>query len=381
VGLISTVNAIIGDDVLDTGFHVTTPDSLDVQRYLAKMVSAGLTHVILETTSHGWAQYRVDACEIDIGVITNITHEHLDEHGSFQNYLAAKARLFESLAETVPKPWGNPRLAVLNADDASVDYIKEIHPSPYLTYGLTTGADITAMDIHSDLTGIRFNASGPDWDVLVNSKLVGIYNVSNCLASLTVAISGLGINPRLASEGIARLDGIPGRMELIDLGQNFTTIIDFAHTPNAIKNAIATARTLTNGKVIVTFGSAGLRDTAKRRLMAEIAVGNADLVIFTAEDPRTEPLDRILEEMAVGARSKGGVENETFWLVPDRRKAIRFSLSLAFPGDVVLACGKGHEKSMCFGEIEYSWDDRLAMKAALAEYLGIEGPDMPFLPT
>jgi UDP-N-acetylmuramoyl-L-alanyl-D-glutamate--2,6-diaminopimelate ligase len=381
VGMISTVNAVIGDQVLDTGFHVTTPDSPDVQRYLAKMVSAGLTHVILETTSHGWAQYRVDACEIDVGVVTNITHEHLDEHGSYQNYLTAKARLFESLAVTVPKPWGNPRLAVLNADDSSFGYLKNIHPSPCQSYGLSPGADITAKDIHSDLTGIRFTAFGSGWDVMVTSKLVGAYNILNCLAALTVAVSGLGINPGLASDGIARLEGISGRMELIDLGQNFTAIVDFAHTPNALKNAIATARKLTNGKVIVAFGSAGLRDTVKRYLMAEIGAENADLTILTAEDPRTEPLDRILEEMAVGARSKGSVENETFWTIPDRRKAIRFSLSLALPGDVVMVCGKGHEQSMCFGEIEYPWDDRLAMRAALAEYLGVEGPEMPFLPT
>jgi UDP-N-acetylmuramoyl-L-alanyl-D-glutamate--2,6-diaminopimelate ligase len=381
VGMISTVNAVFGDEVLDTGFHVTTPDSLDMQHYLAEMVNAGMTHVILETTSHGWAQYRVDACEIDVGVVTNITHEHLDEHGSFQNYLAAKARLFESLAVTVPKSGGNPRLAVLNADDASFGYLKKIHPSPCRSYGLLPGADITAQDIQCDLYGIRFKALASEWDVLVTSKLVGAYNVSNCLAALTVAVSGLGINPGIASDGIAKLEGISGRMELIDIGQNFKAIVDFAHTPNALKNAITVARTFTNGKVIVVFGSAGLRDTGKRYLMAEIGVESADLTILTAEDPRNEPLDRILDEMAVGARSKGGVENETFWTVPDRRKAIRFSLSLAFPGDVVMVCGKGHEQSMCFGEIEYPWDDRLAMRAALAEYLGVEGPEMPFLPT
>src|SRR5687768_9275624 len=147
-GMISTVNAVIGDEVLDTGFHVTTPDAHDVQRYLARMVEAGLTHVILETTSHGWAQYRVDACEFDIGIVTNITHEHMDEHGNYENYRAAKARLFSSLEKTSEKPQGNPRLGVINRDDVkSFDFLNEFIKVRKLNYGLVKGADVRAMDI------------------------------------------------------------------------------------------------------------------------------------------------------------------------------------------------------------------------------------------
>ena len=144
-GMISTVNAVIGDEVLDTGFHVTTPDAHDVQRYLARMVEAGLTHVVLETTSHGWAQYRVDACEFDIGVVTNITHEHMDEHGNYENYRAAKARLFSSLEVTSEKPQGNPRLGVINRDDRkSFDFLNEFIRVKKLNYGLGAGADVRA---------------------------------------------------------------------------------------------------------------------------------------------------------------------------------------------------------------------------------------------
>ena len=146
-GMISTVNAVIGDEVLDTGFHVTTPDAHDVQRYLAKMVDAGLTHVVLETTSHGWSQHRVDACEFDIGVITNITHEHFDEHGSYENYRAAKARLFSSLENTHPKPQGNPRLAVLNRDDRSFDFLNDFVETNKITYGVKADAQVQATDI------------------------------------------------------------------------------------------------------------------------------------------------------------------------------------------------------------------------------------------
>src|SRR5215216_3031132 len=381
-GMISTVNAVIGDDVLDTGFHVTTPDAHDVQRYLARMVEAGLTHVVLETTSHGWSQYRVDACEFDIGVVTNITHEHMDEHGSYENYRAAKARLFSSLEITQPKPQENPRLAVINRDDVkSFDFLNDFIKVNKVNYGLGEVSDVRATDIHYGPLGIHFTAQSKDFDVQVTSKLVGAYNVSNCLAALTATVCGLRIAPEIAARGIGSLEGIPGRMERIDMGQNFTAIVDFAHTSNALKVILETARAMTQGRVIAVFGSAGLRDKEKRRMMAETSAELADLTVLTAEDPRTESLEEILDEMAAGARSRGGSEGETFWRVPDRGEAIRFALSLARDGDIVLSCGKGHEQSMCFGAREHLWDDQIAMRAALSELLGVEGPKMPYLPT
>jgi UDP-N-acetylmuramoyl-L-alanyl-D-glutamate--2,6-diaminopimelate ligase len=390
-GMISTVNAVIGDEVLDTGFHVTTPDAHDVQRYLAQMVEAGLTHVILETTSHGWAQHRVDACEFDVGVVTNITHEHMDEHGSYENYRAAKARLFSNLEVTSEKPQGNPRLGVINRDDArSFDFLNDFIKVKKLNYGLAEDANVRAVDVRYSPSGIHFTAKSRDFSVPVSSKLVGAFNISNCLAALTVTVCGLKIKPEIAAQGIASLEGIPGRMERIDMGQNFTAIVDFAHTPNALKVALKAAKDMLayrgegkgdRGRVIAVFGSAGLRDKAKRRMMAEVSAELADLTVLTAEDPRTESLEEILEEMAAGARSRGGREGETFWRVPDRGEAIRFALRLAREGDIVLACGKGHEQSMCFGAREHSWDDRTAMRAALSELLGVEGPRMPYLPT
>jgi len=392
-GLISTVNAVIGDEVLDTGFHVTTPDAPDVQRYLAQMVDAGLTHVVLETTSHGLAQHRVDASQYDIAVVTNITHEHLDEHGSYQNYRAAKGRLFELLAETAEKQQGNPRLGVLNLDDEkSYSYLHSIKNLNQVCYGLTPKADIYAENIQYDPSGLRFDVVGKEFRVQARSNLVGAYNVSNCLAAFSAAVAGLGIDPKVAAEGIAALPGIPGRMERIDLGQDFTAIVDFAHTPNALKVSLETARQILPSpptplpkgegrkRVIAVFGSAGLRDREKRRMMAETSAQLADVSVLTAEDPRTESLDGILEEMAAGARSKGAVEEKTFWRVPDRREAIRFAVKMAKPGDLVISCGKGHEQSMCFGTTEYPWDDRTAMRAALSELLGVDGPLMPYLP-
>jgi UDP-N-acetylmuramoyl-L-alanyl-D-glutamate--2,6-diaminopimelate ligase len=215
----------------------------------------------------------------------------------------------------------------------------------------------------------------------VNSSLVGQFNVSNCLAALAAAVCGLGVDAQTAARGIAALPGVPGRMERIDLGQPFTAIVDFAHTPNALRVAIETVRNMTDKRVIVIFGSAGLRDKEKRRLMAEVAAQLADISILTAEDPRTESLEGILEEMAAGAKMHAGVEGKTFFRVPDRGEAIRLGIRIAQSGDIVMACGKGHEQSMCFGTTEYPWDDRTAMRAALSEWMGIKGPQMPALPT
>jgi UDP-N-acetylmuramoyl-L-alanyl-D-glutamate--2,6-diaminopimelate ligase len=380
-GLISTVNAVIGDEVLDTGFHVTTPDAPDVQKYLARMIAHGLSHVVLETTSHGLAQYRVDACEFDVGIVTNITHEHLDQHGSYENYRTAKARLFQFLEKTISKPQGNPRLSVLNRDDSSYEYLSRIVHRPLVSYGLNDASDIRADTVIYSPEGIHFDAVGPDFCIPVTSPLMGEYNVSNCLAALAAAICGLRIDPEIAADGIAALTGVPGRMELIKLGQPFIAIVDFAHTPNALRVAIETARRMSDKRVIVIFGSAGLRDREKRCKMAKVAAELADVSILTAEDPRTESLDEILAEMVVGAHAAGGKEGKTFWCVPDRGEAIRFGVRLAQSGDIVIACGKGHEQSMCFNTTEYPWDDRIAMRAALSELKGVIGPQMPFLPT
>jgi len=391
-GLISTVSAIIGDETLDTGFHVTTPDALEVQSYLARMVAAGLTHCVLEVTSHGLAQQRVTGCEFDVAVITNITHEHLDYHKTFENYRAAKGLLFESLTTSAPKPGGLPKAAVLNLDDSSYDYLNSITHVKRYRYSLKPGAEFWAEDILYAPDGLHFRAVSAGLEIPVNTALVGEYNLSNCLAAIAATVGALGLQPEAARRGIAALHGVPGRMERVDLGQPFTAMVDFAHTPNALRRTLETARKMLltteseerkkeKGRVVAVFGSAGLRDVEKRRLMAEVSAELADLTVLTAEDPRTEALDAILEMMAAGARSKGGVEEKSFYRVPDRAQAIRFAVRLAQPGDIVLVCGKGHEQSMCFGTTEYPWDDRTAVRAALAEVLGVPGPEMPKLPT
>ncbi len=380
-GMISTVNAIIGDEELDTGLHVTTPEAFEVQAYLRRYVDAGITHVILETTSHGLAARRVSGADFDIGVVTNITHEHLDYHGSWDAYLRAKTLLFEGLS--VPKPKLRPiePLAVLNMDDQSYEHLQARTAARQVCYGLDRRAEVWASDIQNTARILRYTAHGPGFELPIETQMIGNYNVSNSLAALSAAVIGLGIDPEVAAKGIRALTGIPGRMERIDLGQDFLAVVDFAHTPFALRSALEAGRKMTAGRVIAVFGSAGLRDKQKRRMMAEFSAQLADLTILTAEDPRTESLDDILTEMAAGAEEQGGQRDKTYFCIPDRGAAIRFAVQQARPGDLVFALGKGHEQSMCFGETEYPWDDRTAMRSALADLLEVDGPGMPLLPT
>ncbi len=380
-GLVSSVSAKIDGTVLDTGLHVTTPDPMDLQALLRQMVEDGLTHCVLEATSHGLAQHRVAACEFDVGVVTNITHEHLDFHGSYDAYREAKGRLISGLSDSAVKPGAPEKSAVLNRDDESFGYLDPLVKVRKITYGFDAHADVRGSALESGPEGLRMIVERGGKETELRTFMLGAYNAANVLAAFGVAVYVLGIDPKIGAAAISDFEGVPGRMERIDLGQDFLAIVDFAHTPNALKEALTAARTLTDGRVISVFGSAGLRDQAKRRMMAEISAELADLSILTAEDPRTEPLDDILEEMAEGVRGKGGKENATFWRIPDRGDAIRRAVGLAETGDLVIACGKGHEQSMCFGETEYPWDERIAMRAALAEHLSVPGPEMPELPT
>ena len=379
-GMISTVNAIIGGKEVDTGFHVTTPEAPEVQKYLAMMVEAGLTHVVLEATSHGLSQHRVTACNFDVGVVTNITHEHLDYHKTYEDYRAAKGLLFSQLGKVEKKHKIEP-LAVLNKDDSSFEYLRGVSSANVTAYSLVQETDLCAKNIQSHLDGFSFEIKFRNKLIPVKSHLFGEYNVANCLAAFAATVVGLGVSLEEARTGIESMSGVPGRMEQINLGQTFSAIVDFAHTPNALKNTLETARKMTSGKIIAVFGSAGLRDREKRRIMAKISAQLADITILTAEDPRTESLNDILNEMGDAAECAGAIMNRNLFQVPDRGAAIEKAVQSAKPGDMVIVCGKGHEQSMCFGEIEYAWDDRTALKAALAHLLEINGPQMPYLPT
>ncbi|MEM7347931.1 MAG: UDP-N-acetylmuramoyl-L-alanyl-D-glutamate--2,6-diaminopimelate ligase [Chloroflexota bacterium] len=368
VGMINTVGAVIGSEVLTTGLHTTTPDSPDVQRYLAQMVKSQTDICLLEVTSHGLTHHRVTGCDFDIAIVTNITHEHLDLHGSLDNYRAAKASLFESLASAADK--GQQKIAILNCDDWSFEYLKRrLEPLGIAWLGYSQNdhpeATVTAHQITYYPDKTSFAVESGAYSFPVETTLLGDYNVSNCLAAATAALNVLEIPVSQIQAGVTALPGISGRMERLDEGQPFIAIVDFAHTPNALRRALASAQMLTAGRVIAIFGCAGLRDLEKRVSMGEIAAELADFTIITAEDPRTESLDAIIDTTAQAMMAQGSIEGQTFERVPDRGRALYRAVQLANPDDVVITLGKGHEQSMCFGEIEYPWDDAVALRTAL----------------
>jgi UDP-N-acetylmuramoyl-L-alanyl-D-glutamate--2,6-diaminopimelate ligase len=434
-GLISTVNAVVpsreagalADTVYDTGLHTTTPDAMEIQHYLAMMRDAGTGDAVLETTSHGLVQHRVTGCEFDVAVITNITHEHLDFHGSVQAYREAKSMLFRALMKGVPKP-GIPKTSVLNRDDDSFGLLASIPAERTVTYGIGAAgrlssrrrrpsADpqirrpmdaglpeqerqiaLTAWDIRQSPTGSEFNVElamgAPPGRELARwslwTPLCGTFNIYNVLAATAAALA-LGVDVPAIQAGVRALAAIPGRMERIDREQAFTAIVDFAHTPNGLARALEAARGLAIsspdtgsqilGRVIAVFGCAGLRDREKRRLMGEVAARLADITVITAEDPRTEDLDAIMAETAGAMAGSGRMEGRDFLRVADRQLAIRCAVRKARPGDVVIVCGKGHEQSMCFGSVEYPWRDQDALAWALDAEQGTEAPPPFVLPT
>lgn len=350
-GMISTIS--------NPGLHVTTPNPLVLQSILRKMVDSGIKYVILEATSHGLDQYRLFGCNFKIGVLTNVTHEHLDYHQTWENYLQAKAKLFKGVE------WG-----VLNADDQSFPHLKEILKKrlvKFVTYGVKEEADLVPTEIKINSRGLKFKAKNNinQSQYKIETTLLGKYNLYNCLAAISVG-QILEIERKDIQKALKRFKSVSGRMQAIDEGQNFKIIIDFAHTPNALKQTLETLKFLKSPrkKLIVVFGCAGLRDKQKRPQMGEIAAQLADLIILTAEDPRTEDVNQIIKEIAAGCQKAGA----KFFRVPDRKKAIEFALKkLAQKGDTVVICGKGHEQSMCYGKKEIPWSEVEVVRQAIKQ--------------
>ena len=390
VGVITTVAARIRGQESETGLHVTTPDATEVQRYLAEMRAAGCRYAIVESTSHGLDQERVAAVDFDIAAVTNITHEHLDIHGTRDAYVQAKAKLFRALYSRSDK-LDVPRCAVLNGDDAgsydalcaALDEECERHDFsvPRRVYGVRdteqeARAAVEAGTLDVVATNVRYTPQETHFDLLwwggrfeLATPLIGEFNVYNVACAATVALS-LEFPPAIIQAGVAEMRGVSGRMERIEEGQEFLALVDFAHSPASLELALNTLRPLVGvsptgqpGRLIAVFGSAGLRDRAKRGLMGEISGRLADFSVVTAEDPRTEDLDLINQAIVEGIRQSG--PGRSYAVVPDRTEAIQLAVDIAQPGDVVASFGKGHERSMCFGTIEYPWSDQDAMRGAL----------------
>ncbi len=372
-GLMTTANFKLLGQEWEHPTRQSTQEALEIQEFLRRLLDQGGTHAVVEATSHGLELQKVRGTLFDVGVVTNITHEHLDFHKTIDAYRRAKARLFEMLDPDQTKEIARHPVAILNRDDSSYEILKPYCRVPILDYGIDTPAAVRAVDLEFLPQYTRFRVILPDAEYLIETPLIGRFNVSNCLAAIATAYSQ-GIAIESIARTLADIKGVAGRMERIDEGQPFTVVVDYAHTPDSLEKVLQTLRPMTSGKLIAVFGSAGERDTQKRPVMGRIAAQKADFFVITDEDPRDEDREKILREIAVGAEAVGKIEGQDFLSIADRQKAIAAAFANAQAGDTVLLAGKGHEQSIIVGTQKLPWDDRKAARTELQAMHSIERP-------
>lgn len=352
-GLLSTASIRIGEEEVALQGHFTTPEAPEVQALLARFRDSGLTHAVIESSSHGFAQRRLDEVDFDIGIWTNLSAEHLDFHGSLPMYRHAKATLMR-----------RAHVSVLNADEPDYEYFASCARS-YLSYGVSEKATWRAERIRLGAASISFDlrvAGGPRYPVRL--PMIGEYNVHNALAAL-VAACRAGIDLKAACLRLATFPGVPGRMQLVQV-EPFAVVVDFAHTPGALERALKTLRLQTRRRLLVVIGAAGERDPGKREPLGRAAATHADFAVFTEEDSRSEDANDILAEMAKGAGAAGASMGVSYTTIAHRREAIRFAVALAQPGDLVLLAGKGHEATLERERETLEWNEVAEAEQALA---------------
>ncbi len=358
VGLIGTIQCMIGDETYDA--RHTTPEALEFQELLYRMRMSGCTHVVSEVSSHALAQRRVDGTVFRAGVFTNLTREHLDFHGTMENYYYAKRRLFEELLDGA--------LVVNNDDQYGRRLISEINSlrpgmNRCYTYGLEKGSDFMAAEIRDSFDRLQFKILTDGGTHKVESSLVGLPNVYNILSAVGASVS-IGVPWDVILEGIKDARPVKGRFERIDAGQRFMAIVDYAHTEDALERLIYTARGLTEGKIITVFGCGGDRDAGKRPKMGAVATRLSDFVIITTDNPRSEDPEKIISEIEAGAVKRN------YLIEPERREAIKRAVLLAGDNDVVLVAGKGHESSQLVCGRSFHFSDREVLQEAIKQTVG-----------
>jgi UDP-N-acetylmuramoyl-L-alanyl-D-glutamate--2,6-diaminopimelate ligase len=378
-GLLGTTDVIVAGESLGNVARTSTPEAPELQAYLADMVAGGDEWAVVESSSHGLAQHRVSGVAYDVAVLTNVTSEHLEFHGTLAAYRAAKRSLFARLAvgdDNPDKGWG--KHAVVNADDPEGEAAASVALAAgarVWRYGLADPGsgrrprdlDLVASHLEDGPGGMRAVVRAGHWDGALSLQLAGRFNVANALAALGVA-AALGLDLDLAAQALAGLAGVPGRMQLIEAGQPFRVVVDYAHTADALAKVLDELRPSDpGGDVIAVFGSAGERDPSKREPMGRVAGARCRLVIVTDEDPRGEDRMAILEAIAAGAEAVGKRRDQDLLVIPDRREAIATAMRRARPGDTVLLAGKGHEKTIEMAAGEMPWDEAAEARAALLD--------------
>ena len=366
-GLIGTIKYCIGDTEIDA--PRTTPESLDLQELLARMLDAGNKAVAMEVSSHALVQHRARAIEFDSAVFTNLTQDHLDYHKTMEAYFEAKAALFEGLTKQSKKK----ARAIVNIDDRYGHLLSERFRRriSVITYGQRVGSDYRATDVRFDATGSEYHLEAKGRSYLVRLPLIGSFNIYNSLAALAAAAS-MGMELRSAVASIAKAPQVPGRLERVPAKRSFQVFVDYAHTEDALRNVLRTLRELRPNRLISVFGCGGDRDRAKRPLMAAASEEFSDWSILTSDNPRSEDPADILSEMRAGLRTNRHEE------IPDRTDAIRRAVTLAGPGDIILIAGKGHETYQEFADRKIPFDDSAVARRAIEEKrVEIEGQDRP----
>ena len=362
-GFLSTVSFKTGDDVVKNPFRQSTPEASEIQGMLREMVDNRRDIAIVEATSHGLSARpnRLGDVLFDAAVLTNVTHEHLEFHGSFEQYRSDKANLFRAVSPDAPKDVGGPRFAVVNAADPSAGYFAAASRVPVYRYG--PGGDLEARSCREDVSGTTFRMTSDGREEEARVRIPGPFWVDNALAAVLAAAGILEVPALSLAPLLQQLQSVPGRMDSVAQGQPFTVIVDYAHTPAAFQRLFPWMRARTEGKLTAVFGSAGERDREKRPLQGRAAAAHCDTLVITDEDPRGEDSMEILEQIAAGCEGK--TRGRDLFLIPDRREAVRFAIGRAQAADAVLLLGKGHEGSIIGPAGPAAWDERSEAEAAL----------------
>jgi len=358
-GVIGTIGMKIGEEIFEG--KNTTPDSLTLQSMFSKMIEENVTTAVMEVSSHALHLGRVHGCEYDVAVFTNLTQDHLDYHKTMEEYKKAKGLLFAQLGNSFSTK--NKKFAVLNGDDEASKEFTSNTQAHVITYGLNSKFDLYAEDIHLTNVGTKFTLHCLNETVAVEMKLIGTFNVYNVLAAIGAGIA-LQIPLNTIIEAIESMEGVPGRFQAVNADQDFTVIVDYAHTPDSLENVLHTVKQLAKGKIITIVGCGGDRDKTKRPLMGGFAADLSTYAIFTSDNPRTEDPITILEDMQVG------LTNDNITVILDRREAIKHAVNIANNDDIIVIAGKGHENYQIVGTEIHHFDDVEEAKEAILQKRG-----------
>ena len=358
VGIIGTVEARIEGKGIP--LKLTTPESVELQELLARMLKEGVTHVIMEVSSHSLELYRTHSCEFDVAIYTNLTHDHLDFHGNMQNYLKAKLKLFEKLG----KGYKKDVTGIVNVDDPFGKRVMTYIDGNILSYGAINNANLRASNVEMNMDRMSFDIEAFEGKFRLSTSLLGVYNAYNIMAAILCG-KVFGLSYEQMKRSVEELKYIPGRFERVNAGQKFPVIVDFAHSPDSILKLLETVRPLTKGKLILVFGCPGDRDRTKRPVMGDIAVKLADFTFITTDDPHTELPDKIIAEIETGVVGAGGEYGKNYLKIEDRKTAIEQALHMAAADDTVVIAGRGHERFQDYNGVKIAIDDREVVREAI----------------